>query len=150
MLLARVRFGREWGGGSGPQNKERDTDEQREIDKDKGAERASIWNRSSVLLSLGLLGNETQKGKPYSMENRVQKWLEFHSLRSVSLLFKLLVLNLVEFSSYFQSHLLYLLSQSFIFLGIKVNVTRATQKVEKPLFAQTILKLLAFINRTCD
>lgn len=150
MLLARVRFGREWSRGSGPQNKERDTDEQREIDKDKGAERASSWNRSSVLLSLGLLGNETQKGKPYSMENRVQKWLKFHSLRSVSLLFKLLVLNLVEFSSYFQSHLLYLLSQSFIFLGIKVNVTRATQKVEKPLFAQTILKLLAFINRTCD
>ena len=150
MLLARVRFGREWSRGSGPQNKERDTDEQREIDKDKGAERASIWNRSSVLLSLGLLGNETQKGKPYSMENRVQKWLKFHSLRSVSLLFKLLVLNLVEFSSYFQFRLLYLLSQSFIFLGIKVNVTRATQKVEKPLFAQTILKLLAFINRTCD
>ena len=26
------------------------------IEKDKGTERPSIWNRSSVLLSLGLLG----------------------------------------------------------------------------------------------
>ena len=86
MMLTGVRFGREWSRGPGPQNKERDTNGQRETDKNKGIERPSIWNRSSIL-SLVCWENETQKGKPCSMENRMQKWLKFHWLRSVSLLF---------------------------------------------------------------
>ena len=62
--------------------------------------------------------NETQKGKPCSMENRMQKWLKFHWLRSVSLLFIIVSPELSwMFPPIFNPVYSCFLNQSFIWWG---------------------------------